>query len=116
MDAALGGSHYADAVTAAQVALQDDDSLPSARVLAAMREHDNSFVRFAREQSVKAQQTLLGLPFTDAQHEAYVAMTQQSVREQKEVEASDSMSFEAYREAYVSASRLVVRSKAPALV
>ena len=55
---------HADAVRAAAAALADPDSLPSARVLAAMASaHDNSFVGFVRAQSEQTRAELLALPF-----------------------------------------------------
>ena len=45
--------------------LGDADTLPSARVLATMRnDFDNSYVRFTRAQSEQTRNTLLGLPWT----------------------------------------------------
>ena len=109
MDAALGGTLYADAVAAAKQSLQHPDTLPSARVLAAMdADFENSFVGFVRSQSTKARAHLLGLPFTADQQTRYEAMTQASISEQKRIEASDSMLFETYRQNYVSPKRLGV--------
>ncbi len=109
MDSALGGTLYADAVAAAMRSMQNPDTLPSARVLAAMdADFNNSFVGFVREQSAKTQAHLLALPFSADQQARYVAMTQHSIAEQKRIEASDSMLFEAYRQNYVSPQRLGV--------
>ena len=107
MDAALGGTLYADAATAAQQSLQHPDTLPSACVLAAMAtDFDNSFVGFVRAQSTKTQAHLLALPFSAEQQTRYEAMTQASLAEQKRIEASDSVLFETYRQNYVSPKRL----------
>ena len=109
MDVALGGTLYADAATAAKQSLQHPDTLPSARVLAAMADDfDNSCVGFVRAQSTKTQAHLLGLPFTADQQTRYEAMTQASISEQKRIEASDGMRFETYRQNYVSPKRLGV--------
>jgi glutamate--cysteine ligase len=107
LDAANGGTLYSDTVAAAEAALRDPSTLPSARVLDAMaREHGNSFVAFGRAQSLQTRQTLLGLPFSDAQQAAYEALTRDSVAAQKKIEATDTMPFEIYRQQYVSAARL----------
>ena len=109
MDAALGGTLYADAVAAAQQSLQHPDTLPSARVLVAMAtDFDNSFVGFVRAQSTKTQAHLLALPFSAEQQTRYEAMTQASLAEQKRIEASDRVLFETYRQNYVSPQRLGV--------
>jgi len=109
LDAALGGSLYADAVAAAQQSLQHPDTLPSARILSAMAaDFNNSFVGFLREQSRQTQTHLLALPFSADQQARYEAMTKESIAEQKRIEASDSMEFETYRQNYVSPKRLGV--------
>ncbi len=109
MDAALGGTLYAEAVAAAQHSLQNPDTLPSARILSAMAaDFNNSFVGFVRAHSTKTRQYLLNLPFTAEQQARYEAMTKESVAEQKRIEASDSMPFETYRQNYVSPKRLGV--------
>ncbi len=112
MDAAHGGSLYGDAVRAASAALAAPDSLPSARVLAAMASaHDDSFIRFVRAQSEKTRVELLGLPFPAELQSRFEAMTVDSLNEQKKIEAADTMPFEIYRQQYVSPERLGVGRK-----
>ncbi len=107
LDAAHGVNHYSAALVSAEAALLDAASLPSARVLAAMAaDHDNSFVRFVRAQSEKTQRTLRDLPLDAAARDRLVALTEESVREQKKIEAADTLPFEQYRQQYVSADRL----------
>ena len=109
MDAANGGSLYADAVAAAKHSLQNPDTLPSARVLASVtNDYDKSFVGFIRAQSAKTREALLALPFSGEQQTRFEQMTSASVAEQKEIEANDTMPFEIYRQQYVSAARLNV--------
>ena len=111
LDAANGGSQYSDTLAAAETALLDPGTLPSARVLDAMaREHDNSFVEFGRAQSLQTRQTLLGLPFSGADRAAYETLTRESVAAQKKIETADTMPFEIYRQQYVSAGRLGIAS------
>ncbi len=115
LDAAQGGSAYADALRACEVSLHQPETLPSARVLDAMvKNHDSSFVAFARAQSLATRQTLLDLPFSAEQQARFEALTRQSLAEQKTIEAADSMPFEIYRQQYVSAERLGIRSLAHA--
>jgi glutamate--cysteine ligase len=106
LDAAHGGTRHAEAVRAAGVALGDPAVLPSARVLEAMKAHDDSFVGFVRARSEATRQALLALPFGEAQRTFFERMTQTSIEAQKRIEASDSMPFEIYREQYVSPARL----------
>jgi glutamate--cysteine ligase len=46
------------------------------------------------------------LPWPAAQHAHFTALTEQSIREQKKIEASDTLPFEQFRQQYVSAARL----------
>jgi glutamate--cysteine ligase len=112
LDAAQGDGCYSKALAAADAALRDASTLPSARVLAAMAQgFDNSFVKFARAQSKKTKTALQALPLTAEQQARLVALSEQSVLEQKKIEAADTMSFEVYRQQYVSAERLGVLGK-----
>ncbi|RYF32187.1 MAG: glutamate--cysteine ligase [Comamonadaceae bacterium] len=114
LDAAHGGTAYADAVASALAALGDPDSLPSARVLAAMAaKHDDSFTSFVRAQSEATRRDLLALPWSAEQQAQFDRMTQASIEEQKRIEAADTLPFEHYREQYVSPSRLGIRSRSP---
>jgi glutamate--cysteine ligase len=107
LDAAHQSTDYSDSLRAAQALLQDPDLLPSARVLAVMeKEFDNSFTAFTRAQSRQTKTKLLALPFTGAQQARFAALSEQSVQDQRAIEAADTISFEAYRQQYVSPERL----------
>jgi len=109
LDAAHGGTAHAEAVRAAREALGNPDSLPSARVLAAIeREHANSFVGFIRARSEQTRAALMALPFSEAQRAEFARMTEDSIQEQKRIEMADTLPFEIYREQYVSPARLGV--------
>jgi glutamate--cysteine ligase len=106
LDAAHASDRYSRALSAAAAALQAPDTLPSARVLSSMQGFDNSFVQFVRAQSVSTQAFYLQMPWTVEQQSRFEAMSQQSLFEQKKIEAADTMPFEIYREQYLSAERL----------
>ncbi len=110
LDAAHGGTQYGDAMQAAEAALRNPDTLPSARVLAVMaQDFDNSFTRFAGAQSLQARDTLIGLPFADEARTRLEVQARKSVDEQRQIEAADAMPFELYREQYVSPERLGIK-------
>ena len=112
LDAAHGTTDYSAALGAAMVGLNDSSTLPSARVLAAMaKDHDNSFVKFVRAKSEKTKAYFQALPFSREQHSHYMHLSEQSMADQKKIEAQDSMPFEMYRKQYVSAERLNVPKK-----
>jgi glutamate--cysteine ligase len=107
LDAVHGTSDYSDALRAAQAVIDQPDLLPSARVLDVMqRDHANSFIAFTRAQSQQTKAKLLGLPLPAALQAKFEALTEQSVKDQKAIEDSDTMPFEAYRQQYISAERL----------
>jgi glutamate--cysteine ligase len=108
LDAALGGRAHADAVRAARSALEDPARLPSARVLDEMaRGHDMGFNAFARARSRAAGEALLALPWPPSEQTRFDACAERSRRGQAELEASESLPFEDYRQHYVSAQRLM---------
>ena len=107
LDTAHGGSRYADALAAANAVMASPETAPSARVLAAMAaSHENSYVAFARTQSVKTKQSLLQLPFLPDQEARAKQQAEESIAEQKKIEAADTMPFEIYRQQYLSKERL----------
>ncbi|MDO9402524.1 MAG: glutamate--cysteine ligase [Polaromonas sp.] len=113
LDAAHATSDYSAALAAARLGLQAPDTLPSARVLAAMAsDHAQSFVQFARHRSLLAREGLLKLPLSAADEARFQDMARDSVDAQKKIEAADTMPFEIYRQQYVSPQRLGI----PALV
>jgi glutamate--cysteine ligase len=118
LDAAHQTIDYSDALRAAQALLDQPELLPSARVLAVMaQDFDNSFIAFTRAQSQQTKSKLLALPFGAAQQAKFAGLSEQSVRDQQAIEASDSMPFEAYRQQYTSPERLGLSKSAiaPAL-
>jgi glutamate--cysteine ligase len=107
MDVALGGRRYRDAWLAASRVLMQPEQLPSARVLTTMaNDFDRSYVRFTRAQSTQTRNLLLSLPWSDAQQQRFEAMARESVREQRRIEAEDTMPFEVYRQQYLAPRRL----------
>lgn len=107
LDALDGGHAYAGALAAARAALAAPDTLPSARVLQALRaDHADSFVAFARARSHDTQARLLALPVAPELQARFDRLAADSVAEQKRIEAMDSMPFEIYRREYTSPARL----------
>jgi glutamate--cysteine ligase len=107
LDEVHGTSDYSDALRAAQAVIDQPDLLPSARVLDVMqRDHANSFTAFTRAQSQQTKAKLLSLPLPAALQAKFEALTEQSVKDQKAIEDSDTMPFEAYRQQYISPERL----------
>ena len=107
LDTAYQTTDYGDSLRAAQAVLHEPDLLPSARVLAVMQQDfGNSFAAFTQAHSQQSKAKLLALPFSGGQHGRLAALSQQSVQDQKAIEAADAMPFETYRQQYVSPERL----------
>ena len=115
LDAAHGGQAYTQAVLAARASLLAPETLPSARVLAAMqREHEGSFTRFTEARSIHVREQLLAMPFTAEQQARFEAASAESLDEQQRIEALDSMPFDVYREQYLRPERLGIKRRDPA--
>lgn len=107
MDAACGGTAYAQALLQAQTALSAPDSLPSARVLHAVQtRHGNSFMDFSRIHANQNHAQILALGLPAALQERFAHMARESVQAQKQIEAQETQSFEDFRLNYTSPLRL----------
>jgi glutamate--cysteine ligase len=117
LDQAHGGTEHADAVALALAHLKSPELLPSARVLQAMHDHhDDSFVGFARAQSLLSHQHLLSLDWSSKQQARFEAMAAKSIEDQRAIEGADTMPFEIYRQEYTSPARLGRPQPQPAAV
>ena len=107
LDQAHSGSEYTQAVELAHHGLMHPDSLPSARVLQAMREqHGGSFSAFVRSlsQQTKAQELAQALESHELAH--FQQLAQASLERQREIETADTLPFDRYLEQYLSPERL----------
>jgi glutamate--cysteine ligase len=106
-DAASGGHAHRDALARAVAALDDSSTTPSARVLNAMaRDFGNSHVRFVIAQSKKHRDAILELPLSAPVVERFARLAEESVAEQKAIEAADTLPFESWRQLYLAPFRL----------
>ncbi|HEX4943594.1 MAG TPA: glutamate--cysteine ligase [Usitatibacteraceae bacterium] len=102
LDEAHGGGKYRGVLADARRALGDLSSLPSARVLRETQaEHGTSFPDFALTQSLVHQETLAALPLAAEVEARYAKVAQQSLAEQRRIEAGDDVPFETYRQGYL---------------
>jgi glutamate--cysteine ligase len=107
LDAAWGGDAHARAVEAARGLLSEPQRLPSARVLDAMaREYGQSFLAFGMDCSRRNRAHLLSLPWDDASQAHFEVLGEKSWQDQRQIEASDTMPFEIYRQQYIAPRRL----------
>jgi glutamate--cysteine ligase len=103
LDDAHGGNAYAEALSAAHAALRNSASVPSAQVLAGMKErHADSFVQFSLAQSVRHREHFLRAPLAREVAARFSAWAEESRETQRNIEAGDSVPFETYRQQYLS--------------
>jgi glutamate--cysteine ligase len=107
LDEAHGGHLYREALDAAETSLANPDSLPSARVLATMRQDfAGSYTRFVGAHSEQTRAHLMALPWSEAQQAAAEAEARRSIAERQAIEAADTVDFETWRQAYLAPERL----------
>jgi glutamate--cysteine ligase len=107
LDAATGSNLHRDALSAAVAALDDPASTPSARVLQAMaRDHNNSYVHFALAQSRAHRDAIMKLPLSEEVANRFALQAEESIVEQRRIEAADAVPFETYRQQYLAPMRL----------
>jgi glutamate--cysteine ligase len=107
LDRVFGGAAYADAVAAAGAALDDPESVPSARVLHAMqRNHGGSYLRFVLAESLLHRGSLAGSPLPAELAARYDELARASLAEQRDIEASDRIDFETWRRQYLNPANL----------
>ena len=106
LDGAHGTQGYCEALAEAKLALRDPTPLPSARVLKAMGEDNDSYVRFVLRQSRQHLATIKATPLSAGEDARFAQMAETSIAEQRQIEASDSLPFEIFRQRYLSPERL----------
>ncbi len=98
------GRRYQSAVLDKLAEARNPDSTPSARVLSEMREREEPFFTFALRRSQEYHELFRRDP-PDAQiATAYAEMAAASLAQQAEVEAADTLSFDAYLQNYFAQS------------
>ncbi len=110
VDRALGtAAAHADAVAEARKRIADPDHTPSAHVLHAMaRNHQNEFVRFALIESTLHKATLKALALPPEVRSRFARLADESLMKQREIEQSDEVDFETFRERYLAHDSLRV--------
>jgi glutamate--cysteine ligase len=110
LDAAHGGgSAYLDSLMGAAVLVSNPSATPSARVLHAMaRNHSNAYIRFILAESLLHAGSLRSLPLAAEVRQRFAGLAEESLAEQRRIEAGDRMDFETFRRQYLSPDLLRV--------
>ena len=110
LDAAHGGSAHGESLAAVIAALNDPDSVPSARMLREMKEqYGGSYVRFTLDKSLRHAAAIRQMPLPPEVEQHFATLTSASLEEQQQIEAADTMPFELYRQQYLAPERLNAR-------
>ena len=109
VDEAFGGAAYSEACDEMAKRIADPDLTPSARVLHAMaRNHDNSYVRFVLIESTLHKAMLQHLELPREVRERFSRLAAESLQKQRDLEASDDVDFETFRQRYLAPDLLRV--------
>lgn len=100
LDEAHQTSQYRDNLAALRVRIDEPEQTPSARMLKVMRETEEEFVQFALRISTEHQQQFLSRSLPEETRQRFADAARESLAEQRHLEESDTLSFEAYLEAY----------------
>ena len=111
LDAAHGGQAYTTALDAAEFGVDHPETLPSARVLAAVQnEYQGSFGAFVNARSVQLKSDTLAAPYAAETRARFDAMAEASWIAQSKIEAADTMPFDEYLKSYLNPDRLIAKS------
>ena len=104
MDEGLEGAPYTKSLQQQRAKIADPDLTPSARMLAEMRRHHESFHAFASRMSHAYNRFFSGLPVRKERMAEYEQMARESLEKQRAIEQSDTLSFDEYLEHYFAQS------------
>jgi len=80
--------------------IDDVTKTPSAKVLQTMRQDNITFAEFSRRQSKQWQDYFLSQPLSASKRAAFNELAQDSIAQQRTIEAADHVSFDAYLEKF----------------
>jgi len=95
---------YSASLETQRMSVEDADHTPSARVLADMRAHGESFFRFAERMSETHRRHFLDTPLAPMSEADLIAQARASLEGQTAIEAADKLSFDEYLHQYFSQS------------
>ena len=96
LDLARGGNAYRSSIELQQRKLEDSTLTPSAQVLARLRDSNQSFFRFALEQSLAHREHFLARPLPPAKFERLTRLAGEALAAQRAIENADDIPFEDY--------------------
>jgi glutamate--cysteine ligase len=103
LDAAQDGDGHRRALAAAIAAVDEPAALRSARIVSEMQQlHASAYVRFGVAYSAKHRASLLSEPLPAEIDARFARVAEESIAEQRAIEARDKIPFEEYRRRYLA--------------
>ncbi|QJD60054.1 glutamate--cysteine ligase [Pseudomonas sp. gcc21] len=102
LDQAHGTSDFSDSLNQQRDKLHNPVLTPSARVLAEIQRHGNSFFRFALAQSEAHREYFMARPLDTESMDAFRRQAEVSLTEQTAIEAADDVDFDTFVSSYLS--------------
>ena len=96
------GTDYRNSLEIQKAKFLDPDLTPSAQILEAMHEHDDNFFNFALEQAAKIESHFRERVLSAAEIDAMSGLARDSLKQQRDLEAADSISFAEFLDGYFS--------------
>ena len=110
LDSAHNGDTYQAALVWARHAVDEPDSLASARILKEMvARYGGSHARFVIDHSRRYRDALLAKPLPADVETQLTRMAQESIDEQRALESAETVPFETFRQRYLSPDSLVLK-------
>ncbi len=100
LDRANYSENYFSSVKSQIASVFDPDLTPSARMLAEMREHDESFFHHAQRMSLHHNQYYKNHPLSEEKIQLFERMASESLAQQQQIESEDKISFDDYLKNY----------------
>jgi len=104
LDAGRTTPLYADALEHQRRCLEDFEMLPSARILAAMRESDLPFAKYAFALSERHETYFRGRALDPGKAAEYARLAAESIEHQAEIEAGDDVDLETFLDEYFASA------------
>ncbi len=80
--------------------IEDDLKTPSGRVMKEMSENFGSFFEFSLSQSIRHEKFFKHIRLNEASRSNFADLAEQSIKDQQDIEAADSVDFDAFMKAY----------------
>jgi len=102
LDKAYGSTIFTNACKIAKKRVLEPETLPSAQVLKDMKTRGDSYFNFAKRWSLKHQQDFQNQRMLPIEFDYYNALVQDSLVAQRELENTDTLSFDKYLDLYLA--------------